>query len=199
VTESLTDVRAETVVDDLYWREEYSPIVEDDAFLRRIVETSDLPALMVALAAATGDYALLRTDLRPPQPLPDLIGVPHGGMTPEAQAEARELAFDALKRVRDEAITGVGTLTEAQAHTVIEWLTNAANPEYHEMLMHDMALVPEAGGRPKWNFGQVARDRGFSVAVIGSGVAGMGAAYRLQQAGIPYTVFEKGHDVGGTW
>ena len=27
----------------------------------------------------------------------------------------------------------------------------------------------------------------------------MAAAYRLKQAGIPYTVFEKGHTVGGTW
>ena len=196
MTDALTEVGT-AAVDDLYWRDEYARITEDDAFLRHIVETSDLPALMVALAAVTGDYGMLRPDLRPLQPPADLVPVPHGGMANVDQA--RELAFQALRRVRDEALTRVGTLTEAQARTIIDWLTNGADPELHPMLMHDMALVPEAGGRPGWSFADVAGTRDFQVAVIGSGVAGMAAAYRLRQAGIPFTVFEKGHDVGGTW
>ncbi|WP_205761499.1 flavin-containing monooxygenase [Arthrobacter mobilis] len=199
MTSSLTEVRVEDAVDDLYWRDRYEPITEDDAFLRRIVETSDLPALMVALAAVTGDFSLLREDLRPPQPPADIIGEPHGGMSPGQQATARELAFDALKRVRDEQLTSVGLLTEEQAEDILTWITNAANPEYHPMLMHDMALVEGRSGRPDWNFAEVSAGRDFSVAVIGSGVSGMAAAYRLKQAGIPYTVFEKGHTVGGTW
>ncbi|MET3934540.1 NAD(P)/FAD-dependent oxidoreductase [Arthrobacter sp. OAP107] len=189
----------EAVVDDLYWRDQYEAITEDDAFLRDIVEGSDLPALMVALAAVTRDFSLLRDDLRPPQPPAEITGMPHGGMSGEQQVQARELAFAALKRVRDEKLTGVGTLTEAQAQDILTWITNAANPEYHPMLMHDMALVEGHGGKPKWNFRDIAVGRDFSVAVIGSGVSGMAAAYRLKQAGVPYTVFEKGHSVGGTW
>ena len=95
----------------------YEPIAEDDEFLRRIVDTSDLPALMVALAAVTGDFSLLREDLRPPQPPADIVGMPHGGMSPRAAGAARELAFAALKRVRDEQLTSVGPLTEEQAVT----------------------------------------------------------------------------------
>lgn len=189
----------EAVVDDLYWREKYEGITEDDAFLRSVVEHSDLPALMVALATVTRDFSLLREDLRPAQHPADITGLPHGGMDPEQQGRARDLAFAALKRVRDENLTGVGTLTEAQARNLLTWITNAANPEYHPMLMHDMALVEGQGGKPKWNFRDIAVGRDFSVAVIGSGVSGMAAAYRLKQAGVPYTVFEKGHTVGGTW
>lgn len=189
----------EAVVDDLYWRQQYEAITEDDAFLRNVVEHSDLPALMVALAAVTRDFSLLRDDLRPPQPPADIMGLPHGGMDSVQQEQARELAFAALKRVRDEKLTGVGTLTEAQAQDILTWITNAANPQYHPMLMHDMALVEGQGGKPKWNFRDIAVGRDFSVAVIGSGVSGMAAAYRLKQAGVPYTVFEKGHTVGGTW
>jgi 4-hydroxyacetophenone monooxygenase len=201
VTHSTTEaVQArQSVVDDLYWREEYEPISEDDAFLRRIVAGSDLPALLVALAAVTRDFSLLREDLRPPQPVSDIAGFPHGGMSPDQQAEARELAFEALKRVRDERLTTVETLSEAQAEDILTWITNQANPEYHPMLMHDMALVEGKGGKPQWNFEDLAVGREFNVAVIGSGVSGMAAAYRLKQAGIPYTVFEKGHTVGGTW
>ncbi|GIN03515.1 4-hydroxyacetophenone monooxygenase [Planomonospora venezuelensis] len=41
---------------------------------------------------------------------------------------------------------------------------------------------------------------GPAVAIIGAGFGGLCMAIRLQQAGIDsYTVFEKGHDVGGTW
>src|SRR4051794_11904999 len=38
-----------------------------------------------------------------------------------------------------------------------------------------------------------------SVAVIGAGVSGMAMGLRLQRAGHPFTIFEKGPEVGGTW
>lgn len=38
-----------------------------------------------------------------------------------------------------------------------------------------------------------------SVAVIGAGLAGIAAAVRAQAMGVPYTVFEREHGVGGTW
>lgn len=37
------------------------------------------------------------------------------------------------------------------------------------------------------------------VAVIGAGVSGMATGLRLQQAGLPFTIFEKALEVGGTW
>ncbi len=40
----------------------------------------------------------------------------------------------------------------------------------------------------------------YSVAVIGSGFAGLGIAIRLQQEGVEnYVVFERASEVGGTW
>jgi 4-hydroxyacetophenone monooxygenase len=40
---------------------------------------------------------------------------------------------------------------------------------------------------------------GFRVGIIGAGLGGVCAAIRLEQAGIPFTVFDKNPDVGGTW
>jgi 4-hydroxyacetophenone monooxygenase len=37
------------------------------------------------------------------------------------------------------------------------------------------------------------------VAVIGAGVSGIAAAYRLQQAGVDFSVYEKNEEVGGVW
>src|SRR3954469_24391894 len=38
-----------------------------------------------------------------------------------------------------------------------------------------------------------------TVGVIGAGVSGLAMGLRLQRAGVPYTIFEKGPEVGGTW
>jgi 4-hydroxyacetophenone monooxygenase len=199
MTETLTQDQSQTKIDDLYWRAEYSPITEGDDELLRIIRNADLPALMVALATVTGDYSILREDLRPPQPPVDTVGTPHGGLDAAAQERARELAFNALRRVRDEKLTSVSPLSDEQAALILDWMTNGATRDYHPMLMHDMALVPQHNGTPRHHAKELAPTREFTVAVIGSGVAGMAAAYRLKQAGYDYTVFEKGHEVGGTW
>jgi cation diffusion facilitator CzcD-associated flavoprotein CzcO len=38
-----------------------------------------------------------------------------------------------------------------------------------------------------------------AVGIIGAGVSGMATALRLQRKGVPFTIFEKAGDVGGTW
>jgi 4-hydroxyacetophenone monooxygenase len=40
---------------------------------------------------------------------------------------------------------------------------------------------------------------GFKVAVIGAGMIGITAAIKLEEAGYEFEVFEKNHEVGGTW
>src|SRR5688500_3245887 len=41
--------------------------------------------------------------------------------------------------------------------------------------------------------------RGPRVAVIGAGVSGLAMGLRLQAAGMPFEIFEKASEVGGTW
>ena len=52
---------------------------------------------------------------------------------------------------------------------------------------------------PSWHLREVAPSRDFRCGVIGAGISGLVAAYRLRQAGFVVTVFEKNDDVGGTW
>jgi len=37
------------------------------------------------------------------------------------------------------------------------------------------------------------------VAIVGAGISGLGMAVKLERAGIPFTIFEKAEEVGGTW
>jgi len=59
---------------------ETDQITADDETLRKALLDAFLPALISALAQATGDLSVLREDIRPPGFAP---GVPQGGMTPE--------------------------------------------------------------------------------------------------------------------
>ena len=170
------------------------PITDDDATIRAALEDAFLPALLPALAHATGDLSILRDDLRPRTLTP---GVPQAGLPPEAQAEARELALAAIRRLRDgDVAPDAHTLVEDVRRTVA-WMTDSpASDEYVELLMEELAPEGEDPRAPDWRLDPDVRLR---VVVIGAGMSGILAAIRLQQAGIPFVILEKNADVGGTW
>lgn len=188
-----------TKVDDVYWRDDYSPIDASDEELARIVAGADLPSLLTALAAVTGDHALIPTHLRPPWPPVETTPKPQGGLSESAQAEARELALAGLKRVRDEQLTKPRALFPEEARAIVEFITGGAGEADAALMMHELDLVTDRPGAPRWRFEDVAPDRDFEVAVIGTGMSGIAAMYRLKQAGVPFVVFEKNPEVGGTW
>lgn len=190
---------AESPIDDLYWRESYEPITESDDELRDIVDNTDLVPLLIAVAAATNDASILRDETIPPQPPADIAPAPQGGLNEGQQEAVREDALAALRKIRDEGITTIGPISRELAAAIFRWTTGGRGPEFNEMLFHEMPLVEGASGKPTWNYDDVRDGKEFSVAVIGGGVAGISAAYRLKQAGIPFTVFEKGGRPGGTW
>ncbi|MFC5502523.1 flavin-containing monooxygenase [Lysinimonas soli] len=184
--------------DDLYWQDEYEPITEDDAFLREIVAASDLPSLLAALAAVTGDTSALTDDLQPPLTPVDTIGHPHGGMTAEQQEKARAIALAGLRRVRDERLTSVGTLSEAQLGAILGFLV-AGHEEWIPSLTHELDLAPDKGAAPDWHVDEFDTERPFTVLVIGAGMSGIAAGFRFSQAGIPVTMIDEAHTLGGTW
>lgn len=194
-----TPSQAAAAVDDVYWRDEYSPITEDDAFLEGIVAEADLPSLLLTLAAVTGDFALVRPELRPPFPPADVVPEPHGGLSAEAQRTARKLALRALKRVRDEQMTSPRRLDATETRVLLDFLTSDGGEPDLEVLEHELDLGPKKLGAPTWRFEEVAHGRDYRVAVIGAGMSGIAAMYRLAQAGVPFTTFEKNPEVGGVW
>src|SRR4051812_27997279 len=74
------------------------PITADDDTISDALQYADLPALLPALALVTGDFTLLRDDLRID---PTLMMEEQGGLTEEQQAAIRQLAVDTLARFRD--------------------------------------------------------------------------------------------------
>ena len=196
----MTDMdRQEHRHDDLFWPDaDVEPITETDDELAAIVADADLPSLLAAIAAATGDASILTDDLLPPLTPVDTLGHPHGGMTPEQQARAREVAVDGLARLRDERIVRVGTLPDATADRILAFLAGG-RVAWVPTMRHELDLVEVQLGAPTWRYADLAGDREFPVLVVGAGVSGIVAGHRLAQTGTPFTMIEVGDAVGGTW
>lgn len=187
-----------TTVDDLFWQASSVPIDESDDELERIARGSELPVLLAALAAALQDPSLLRDDLRPPLTPMDTAPVPHGGMTAAQQESAVALAVGGLKRLRDDGITNVEILPDDLRRDVLAFLTGGRS-EWFDMLSHELALAPQHSGRPQWRYEDLSADRDFPVLIVGAGVGGIAAAYRMAQTGLPYVHVEAEESLGGTW
>jgi 4-hydroxyacetophenone monooxygenase len=173
------------------------PITADDEFIRAALEDADMPALLPALAYITGDMSLLRDDVRidPAQMMMD-----QGGLTPDQLATARRVAFDAIVAFRDAGSRPVPPIEGPALTRIVQYMAGGLPvDQYMDMAHEELALTPDDERGTHWRKEDVAPDRDFLVAVIGAGMSGIVAAFRLQQAGVRYVVLDKNPDVGGTW
>jgi 4-hydroxyacetophenone monooxygenase len=173
------------------------PITVGDDDLRCYLEQAAVPPLLPSLAYATGDLSLLRDDLRPD---PLLTRLPQGGLSPEQQAEARELAFEALVRFRDGGCRLAPEPSDEMLLQILEFTVGESKmAPYLPVLKEELAARGEDLRAPAWHIDDLAPGREVTVAVIGAGMSGILAAHRLNQAGLRFVVFEKNAEVGGTW
>ncbi len=171
-------------------------IIASDEEIREALEVSDVPALLPALAHVTGDLSLLRSDLR----IDPLRMVENqGGLTPEQIAAIRTLALDAIIKFRDGGCVAAPTPTGADLERILEFIAGGLPiDDYLPMMREELALTADLRA-PRWHKDDVNPDRPFKVVIVGAGMSGIIAAYRLSEADVPYVVLEKNDDVGGTW
>jgi 4-hydroxyacetophenone monooxygenase len=174
------------------------PFEASDEFIRQSVEQADLPSLMVTLAMLTGDTSLIGPDVKPPVTPMRVEIAPQGGMSKEMQEKARRLATAALIAFRDSGQNGDVTPSDAMLTQCMQYLLPNDIDELRPLLAHEMGFTKDPGA-PDWTRESVAPGVKFRVAVIGAGVSGIAAGYRLQQTQLDFTLYEKNEDVGGVW
>lgn len=158
------------------------------------VEVCDLATILPALAAATGDLTLLDPTLRPSDAM---FAETEAGLLPDQAEAVRALARRGLRTLVEHG--PVEDLTDTDLRAIVGWLL--PDPEicdrYVDLFVHELGR--EDRRRPHWHVDDAVPRRSLSVAVIGAGMSGIVAAYRLAQAGCSVTVFEKDAAIGGTW
>ncbi|MFN8027159.1 MAG: NAD(P)/FAD-dependent oxidoreductase [Acidimicrobiia bacterium] len=174
------------------------PFTDDDATIARALEDVSVPALLCSLVHLTGDPSWIRGDLRPTL---SMLNEYQGGFTEEQLADARARALPAIAAFRD----GGCVLPPPPSPELIEEMmaflaTAPVDPAHVPMFTEDLHLDGADHSAVTWGDEIPAAVRADAhVVVIGAGEAGLLAGYRLQQAGIPFTIVEKNPGPGGTW
>lgn len=169
------------------------PITVGDDILREHLRSAEIPALLMTVAQLTGDLSILRDDCRPS----GWFFLPQGGLSVEQQEEARELALCALRRIR--CGESIPPLCPDVLRTITSWAMGIDTEELLPLLVQEIALTEEDPKAPGWTQDDLAPGADVRVAIIGAGMSGLLAAYRLSQAGVPFVIYEKNSEVGGTW
>ena len=185
-------------LDDMQTFDHVAKITVTDEEIRRAVDEADMPSLLATLAMLTQDFDLIADELKPPTPPMTSTISPQGGMSSEALVKARWLATRKIIEYRD---TGCPTPADPSSDVLNRVMRFIIKPDQDSclpLLRHELN-IPQDVGAPGWTLGDFVPGTEFKVAVIGAGVSGIAAAFRLQQAGIDYTVFEKNVEVGGVW
>jgi 4-hydroxyacetophenone monooxygenase len=175
---------------------EMGQVGEDD--LRAHLASANIPSLLMVLYQLTGDERWIEAPFRPARQVRGTASADDdtGGLAPDLQAEVREAAVAAIRDWHAGAPVAVPAPTGPLLVRLMSTCTGEPVPDqYAPMIAAQLRFDPVPVARPA----DPASTAGFHTIVVGAGISGLVMAFRLQRAGVPFTVLERGHDVGGVW
>jgi 4-hydroxyacetophenone monooxygenase len=151
----------------------------------------------MCLAQITGDEKWLREPYLPRRDT-NLFHDETGGLPVDVQDEVRLAMATVLSELNAGTREVPTEINDEQFVTMMRTcVAEQVAPEYAPMLLEELGFVDRD---VHWSTAvSPAMPEGFRVLVIGAGFAGICAAIKLGQLGIPYVVVEKNPDIGGTW
>ena len=177
---------------------DWDRIAEDDSHLREALEHLNSPVMMAVLVHLTGDLNLLDGDIQVDL---DASRDLQCGIGDAEQARVREMAFEALKAYRDGGCPQPGPLDGEALRRILRYLPGRdPGEEYVDFLLEEAEFEAEdAYGLHGFEAIPEEKRKNFHAVIVGAGMSGLLAGYRLKEAGIPFTIVERSDDVGGTW
>lgn len=170
------------------------PIDADDDALRAHLRGADTAALLMTLAHLTGDLSLLPEGKR----AGGWLHQAHAGLSPAQRETVRAHALETLRHLRDGGSPPPPPGEEA-IRRIATWALGRDATDLVPLLREEV-VPPEADPKaPGWTMAEHGPDDDFRVVIIGAGPSGLLAAHRLSQAHVPFVIYEKNEEVGGTW
>ncbi|HJX79250.1 flavin-containing monooxygenase [Glutamicibacter sp.] len=170
----------------------YAQLLEED--LRAHHNGFQSPALIMLTAHITADASVLRDEWRPSIP-----ALPVSGLSPEIETEAINYCIERLAPYLDTQANWAAEPTDQMRLAMTKWLLSADNDDAYAL--SEVSFVPNDTDprQPEWTLNELQPGTKLTAIVIGAGFSGLLAGLRLKQAGVPFKIIEKSHDVGGTW
>jgi len=170
-----------------------------DAELRAIADGSNLPTLMAALMAYTGEPIFMDGTVKTEN---ILFMDMNSGLTEETAQPVRDRAFQVLKELRDNNVKPAKTPSQQEFYRILDFFVGgevAANvkPLFWEEFLTYTEKKDQRG--IQWNNSKSNPKPGFKVLIIGGGTSGILSAMKLEEAGVDYLLVDKNATLGGTW
>ncbi|MBT6205864.1 MAG: NAD(P)-binding domain-containing protein, partial [Rhodospirillaceae bacterium] len=177
---------------------DWNKITGDDESIRSALEHINAPVMLAVLVHITGDLSLLHGEIQIDM---DKAQDLQCGISEEHQEIVRQKAFEALKDFRDRGCPPPAPLDEQALREVLTFLTGQElDDEYIAFLIEESEFDTEdAYGLSGFDDIPEADRQGFHAVIVGAGMSGLLAGYRLKQAGIAFTIVERSAEVSGTW
>jgi 4-hydroxyacetophenone monooxygenase len=161
------------------------PTNVDSAFIRKAVELADMNAVRVTLFSHTHD--------------PEIEALP---MAINMDAEQRQLLIDKAVAWLEVNAGGPPLQTEPpvdELRRLMNFATKEEMPDLEFEARRDLPAFKEFPWTTEWPGAKPDLPKDFHVAVVGSGFSGLAMGVQLKNLGIPFTVFERQPEPGGTW
>jgi 4-hydroxyacetophenone monooxygenase len=168
-------------------------LMVDDALLDQALAEADLNALRLALYQATGDEELAEMPISRVE-----VNIGARDKAVLDTGSRAELRRKLVQYLRDGARPGP-IPDDAKLRRMLALLTGKTLSDvqfaYHRTILAFEDFVYGAN----WHGEPPVIPEGFEVAIIGAGVSGIATGIQFERLGIPYTIYERRGELGGTW
>ena len=163
--------------------------------LQAALAEADLRVLLMVMFQVSGDECWLQEPYRPRRDV-KLIADEDAGFTPEIQAEIRAAAVQMLADRESSPVHPVPH--EALILRMMSvCLGEQVAPEYAPTMREQMGFAPLLESLTPLE--AVPDSRQLPVIIVGAGISGILLGKMLLEQGIPFRIFDKNSQVGGTW
>ncbi|MDA8620218.1 NAD(P)/FAD-dependent oxidoreductase [Luminiphilus sp.] len=163
--------------------------------LQAALAEADLRVLLMVMFQVSGDECWLQEPYCPRRDV-KLIADEDAGFTPELQAEIRAAA---LQMLADRDLPQVHPVPDEALllRMMSVCLGEQVAPEYAPTMREQMGFAPVLEGITRL---EAAPDSNqLPVIIVGAGISGIVLGKMLLEQGIPFLIFDKNSQVGGTW
>ena len=166
----------------------------DEAAIKRAVADSDLNVMRMALYQATRDTTLLDMTVA--------RKVVRGGATTQAML-ADEFEDTVISKATAYLLgpreVSTEPLSDAELKLMMESFTGEPLTDKEFAYRHNFVSLQDYQFEATWSGDRSEIPEDFKVVIIGAGFSGVAAGVQFERLGIPYVIYERRHEIGGTW